>query len=257
MRELRAGEAHIEVWADAPALIARAGQLFAEKARHAVSTEGRFTVALSGGSTPRALYQRLAAAVEPDAPGIPWRDTHIFWSDERCVPPSSQDSNYRMAYDALLGRVHIPAEQIHRMRGEDEPARAALDYEKLLEEQFEKTPPRFNLMLLGVGEDGHTASLFPYSAGLEETKRLVASPFIEKLRAHRLTMTPGAINAARTIMFLVTGRAKAETLRAVLEGERDPRRYPAQLVEPDGGQLIWLVDEAAASLLSPGNGRAH
>lgn len=248
MRRLRLGNAHVEVWADAPLLITRAAELFTETARQAVSARGRFMVALSGGSTPRALYELLAGEVY--APRVPWALTHLFWSDERCVPPTSEESNYRMAHEALLARVPVPAEQIHRMRGEDEPQRAALDYARILEEEFDETPPRFDLILLGMGEDGHTASLFPDSTALDDAEHLVVAPFVEKFKAHRLTMTFRTINAGRSVMFLVSGKAKAETLRAVLEGEREGRRYPAQLVQPASGELAWLIDEAAAKSLS-------
>jgi 6-phosphogluconolactonase len=248
MRRLRAGGAHVEVWADADALITRAAELFAETARQSVAARDRFTVALAGGSTPRALYELLAG--EAYAPRIPWGETHVFWGDERCVPPASNESNYGMAHEAMLARVPVPAEQIHRLRGEDEPEQAARDYEKILGATFDESPPRFDLILLGMGADGHTASLFPDSAALGETERLIAAPYITGLKAHRLTMTPRLINAARSVTFLVAGEAKAASLSAVLEGESDPRRYPAQLVEPASGELVWLVDEAAAGGLS-------
>lgn len=248
MKRLRLGKAHVEVWPDAPTVASRAAELFAETARQAVSARGRFTVALSGGSTPRALYELLAGEVY--ATRIPWNETHIFWSDERCVPPDSEESNYRMAHEAMLVRVPIPEEQIHRLRGEDEPQSAALDYTRILEEEFDETPPRFDLILLGMGEDGHTASLFPDSTALDDHEHLIAAPFIAKFKTHRLTMTLRTINAASSVIFLVTGKAKAETLRAVLEGETGEHSYPAKLVEPAGGELIWLVDEAAAKRLS-------
>jgi 6-phosphogluconolactonase len=175
---------------------------------------------------------------------------HVFWGDERCVPPDSDESNYRMAHEAMLARVPVPVEQIHRMRGEEDPRQAALAYEKMLEERLDENRPQLDLVLLGMGEDGHTASLFPGSSALDDTGHLVAAPFVEKLKAHRLTMTFRAINAARSVMFLVAGEAKADALRAVLEGERDPHHYPAQGVEPAGGELVWLVDEPAAKHLT-------
>jgi 6-phosphogluconolactonase len=249
MRRLRAGQAHVEVWPDAAALTTRAAELFAETARQAVAAADRFTVALAGGSTPRALYELLAG--ETYAPQIPWEETHIFWSDERCVAPTEDESNYHMAYEAMLRRVPVPQEQIHRMRGEDEPERAARAYAKILEETFDENPPRFDLILLGMGEDGHTASLFPESPALDDREQTVAVPFVEKLKAHRLTMTLRTINAASFVMFLVAGEAKCAALRAVLEGERDGKRYPSQLVAPERGELVWLVDEAAARDLTP------
>jgi 6-phosphogluconolactonase len=247
MRRLRAGKAHVEVWPDKAALITRAAELFAETARQSIAWRDTFKVGLAGGSTPRELYELLAGEVY--APRIPWEETHVFWSDERCVPPASEESNYRMAYEAMLARVPVPAAQIYRMRGEEEPAQAALDYEKILEEKLEN-PPQLDLILLGMGEDGHTASLFPGSPVIEDTEHLVAAPFVEKLKAHRLTMTFRAINAARSVTFLVAGEAKAEALRAVLESAKDPHRYPSQAVEPASGELVWLVDEAAAKRLT-------
>lgn len=248
MRRLRLGKAHVEIWANQSALATRAAELLTETARQAVAARERFMVALSGGSTPRALYELLAGEVY--APRIPWNETHVFWSDERCVPPDSEESNYRMAYETMLARVPVPVEQVQRLRGEDEPQKAALDYERILEEEFKENPPRFDLILLGMGEDGHTASLFPDSTALDDHKHLVVSPFVEKFNTHRLTMTLRTINASHSVMFLVSGEAKAETLRTILEGERTGRRFPAQLVQPDSGELVWLVDEAAARGLS-------
>lgn len=249
VKRLRLGGAHVEVWRDASLVATRAAELFTETARQSVASEGRFTVALSGGSTPRALYELLAGDVY--APRTPWDASHIFWSDERSVPPESDESNYHLAYEAMLSRLPVPASQIHRMRGEDEPHRAAMDYERILVEEFDETPPRFDLILLGMGEDGHTASLFPGSSALAESERLVAAPFVEKLNAHRLTMTLRTINAASSVIFMVAGEAKANALRAVLEEERsEDGLYPAQMVRPVRGELIWLVDERAASLLS-------
>lgn len=248
MRRLRLGKAHVEIWADQSALTARAAELFAETARQAVAARDKFRVALSGGSTPRKLYELLAGEIY--APRIPWEETYVFWSDERCVPPDSEESNYRMAYEAMLARVPVPEEHINRLRGEAEAQEAARDYERILEEEFDENPPRFDLLLLGMGEDGHTASLFPDSTALDDKAHLVEAVFVEKLKTYRLTMTLRTINAAASVMFLVAGEAKAETLRAVLEGERTGSRYPAQLVEPERGELVWLVDEAAARGLS-------
>jgi 6-phosphogluconolactonase len=248
MRSLKAGKASVEVWPDADSLTVRAAELFTETALRSVTEHDSFSVALSGGSTPRALYEMLAG--EAYAPRTPWAKTHVFWSDERCVPPSSGESNYRMAFDAMLARVPIPPEQIYRMRGEDEPEQAARDYSQLLREKLNGNPPRFDLVLLGMGEDGHTASLFPNSPALLDTEHLVSAPYVEKLKSHRLTLTPAVINAAASVIFLAAGEKKAETLRIVLEEEGRGREYPAQLVSPTLGELLWLVDEAAAERLS-------
>jgi len=248
MKRLRVGKAHVEVWPNAPALVTRAAELFAETARQSIAWRDKFTVALSGGTTPRRLYELLAGEIY--APQIPWERAHVFWGDERCVAPSDEESNYRMAHEAMLARVPVPEGQIHRMRGEDEPAEAASAYEKVLLAEFDEHPPRFDLILLGMGEDGHTASLFPGTTALGEPQRLVAAPYVAKLGAHRLTMTLPLINAARSVTFLVAGGAKAETLRTVLEGEGETRTLPSQMVEPLEGELVWLVDEAAASGLT-------
>lgn len=247
MRRLRLGEAVLEVMRDAPAVAARGAEIFKEISQRAVEERSRFMVALAGGSTPRALYTLLAS--EHYLSRVPWQATHVFWGDERCVPPESEESNYRMAYDALLGLVPVPREQVHRMRGEDEPERAADDYARVLETEFREPTPRFDLVLLGMGEDGHTASLFPRSGALDETEHLVVAPFVEKLAAHRLTMTFRVINAAAHVAFLVAGASKAATLRAVLKGEQDEPELPARMVRPANGELLWLVDEAAAALL--------
>ena len=237
----------VEVMRDAPEVAERGAEVFKEIAQRAVEARGRFMLALAGGSTPRALYTRLAS--EHYASRIPWQATHVFWGDERCVPPESEESNYRMAYETLLRRVTVPREQVHRMRGEDEPERAADDYARVLETEFREHAPRFDLILLGMGDDGHTASLFPHSEALDDTGHLVIAPFIEKLAAHRLTLTFRVINAAANVTFLVAGASKAATLRAVLKGERDDHELPARRVQPERGELLWLVDEAAASML--------
>ncbi len=237
----------MEVVRDAPEVAERGAEIFREIAQRAVEARGRFMVALAGGSTPRALYTRLAS--EHYALRVPWQATHVFWGDERCVPPESEESNYRMAYETLLCRVPVPREQVHRMRGEDEPESAAHNYARVLETEFRESTPRFDLILLGMGEDGHTASLFPRSEALDDTEHLVIAPFIEKLGAHRLTITFRVINAAAHVVFLVAGASKAATLRAVLKNERDEHELPARMVRPTSGELLWLVDEAAASLL--------
>lgn len=241
--------ARVEVWHDLKDLSARAAELFIATARESIAVEGDFTVALSGGSTPRALYARLAREA-PDE-HADWARTHVFWSDERCVPPDDEQSNYRMARETLLDQVALPPEQVHRMRGEDEPASAAAAYAAELGPHLAARGGRFSLILLGLGDEGHTASLFPHSPALDETKRLVAAPFVEKLKAHRLTLTFRVINNAAKTIFLVSGEAKAAALHAVLETDADPHDWPARMVRPAGdGQLIWLLDRDAAGQLS-------
>jgi 6-phosphogluconolactonase len=209
----------------------------------------RFTWALSGGSTPRDLYRLLAS--DPYRDRLPWHAVHFFWSDERHVPPDHSESNYRMAREAMLDAVPVPPGNLHRIATEEPDAqRAAVRYEVELRSFFASASgewPRFDLVLLGLGKDGHTASLFPGSAAVREHERLVVAPWVEELDAYRITLTLPVLSHARRVLFLASGGEKAEALRAVIEGERDPDLYPAQAVE---GNRLWLVDRAAARLLT-------
>jgi 6-phosphogluconolactonase len=224
-----------------------AAEELTRRAAAAVRARSRFSVALSGGSTPRRLYQLLADPAQPFRDRIDWSATHVFWGDERHVPPDHPESNYRMAREALLDVVPVPAGNVHRMRGEEADApRAARSYEEELRTFF-SGPPQFDLVLLGLGADAHTASLFPGGEAVRERERWVAAPWVEKLGSWRLTLTPPALNRSAAVIFLVQGEEKSDALRAVLEGERDPDRYPAQAVRPASGDLLWLVDDAAAS----------
>ena len=243
MKSFQKRGARVEVWRDLAEVSARGAQIFADTASDCVARRGAFMVALSGGSTPKALYTLLAS--DHHWSQLPWPQTHVFWSDERCVPPDDPQSNYRMAQQALLAHVAIPAEQIHRMRGEDEPSSAAAAYASLLAQEFGTPDPRFDLILLGLGDDGHTASLFPHSRALDDVEHLVAAPFVEKLRAYRLTLTLRVLNHAAKVIFLVSGAAKADALQAVLEESVEAHAWPARMVQPAQGELIWLVDEAA------------
>jgi len=222
----------------------------------AVATRGHFSVALSGGSTPKRLYELLAE--RPFRDEIDWTRLEIFWGDERPVPPNHADSNYGMTRRALLSRVPLPEGRIHRLRGEaPDLDAAAREYEeeiaRVLDESPGGEPPRLDLVLLGLGPDAHTASLFPNTAALRESGRWVVANDVEKLDTRRLTMTALLLNRARRVLFLVAGRDKMEALAGVLEGEFDPERRPAQLIRPQAGELIWLADEA--SLAGLGNGR--
>ena len=195
------------------------------------------TVALSGGSTPKLMYQMLADQFRDE---VQWSNTHFFWSDERHVPPDHADCNYRMANEALLAHVPVPVENIHRIHGENPSAAdAASDYEQTIIEVTKLTLPRFDLIFLGLGTDGHTASIFPGSEVLNETKRLVAAPWVEKLKTHRITMTLPLINNAASVVFLVSGAEKAQIVEEVLA---DGNRYPAQAVKPTQGELIWMIN---------------
>lgn len=248
MRSLNRHGARVEICKDLAEASHQAAELFTATAREAVATHGRCSIALSGGSTPEALYSLLAA--EPFLGSIPWTAMHFFWSDERCVSPGDPQSNYRMAREALLRHVPVPEDHIHRMRGEDDPAAAAVAYAELLTRFFGGTATRFDLLLLGMGDDGHTASLFPHSPALADSDHLVAAPFVEKFGTHRLTLTFRALNASARIMFIVCGAAKAPSLLKVFEsGGDDADSLPAARVKPANGELVWIVDEAAAKLI--------
>jgi 6-phosphogluconolactonase len=244
--------AEVRVFPTLAELSREAAKRFLSLSRDAVDTRGRFAVAISGGSTPRELYALLARP--PFRDEVPWPYVHVFWADERCVPPDHPDSNYRLATDIVLSHVPLPPENVHRMRGEEaDPQAAATEYAAALRDFFgaeETGALRLDLILLGMGGDGHTASLFPGSPILDEKAEPVAAPYVEKLRAHRLTLTPPVLNNARHVIFLVAGAEKADTLRRVLEGPHQPRELPSQIVCPTAGSLTWLVDEDAAHRLS-------
>jgi 6-phosphogluconolactonase len=257
--------ARILVARDLDELSRYAAELFVTLAQRAGDVEGqRFTVALAGGETPGHLYSLLASSQY--APQVPWERVHVFWGDERHVPPDDPASNYRMAYDALLSRVPIPPQNVHRIRAELPDAHeAARTYEDDLRGFFGLQPsalPRFDLVLLGMGTDGHTASLFPRTDTLHDREQgvcnpptsweptlLVAAPWVETLQAYRLTLTPRLLNNADVVVFLVSGERKAATLHAVLEGPLRPDLLPAQIIAPTNGTLLWLVDQAAAAQL--------
>jgi 6-phosphogluconolactonase len=224
-----------------------AARHFASRARDAINERGRFAVALAGGSTPKAAYEVLARDY---AGALDWSKVHVFFGDERTVPPDHEDSNYRMAYEALLSRA--PVRSVHRMRGELRPGEAAAAYEEELREFFGPDDvPRFDLILCGLGEDGHTLSLFPETAALDVTDRWVVANPVLKLETTRLTLTIPVLNASRAVTFLVAGEGKADVLKQILEGDADPRAYPAEVVNPESGDLTWMVDLAAARLLKP------
>jgi 6-phosphogluconolactonase len=219
-------------------------------ASQAVRNKGNFTVALSGGSTPKTLYSLLARNY---AAKLPWDKTFFFWGDERHVPPDHPESNYRMVYEAMLSRVSVPAENVFRVPAEEKDAEAAAcSYEHTVQTFFRLGPgdvPRFDLTLLGIGPDGHTASLFPGTPVLRENQRLVVANWVEKFKAYRITMTFPVLNCSACVMFLVSGKEKSEILREVLENPN--AGLPSQKVRPAQGRLLWLVDRDAASALAP------
>ena len=247
------GRRDIEVLPDAETVARRGADLFALAAQEAAAARGAFVAALSGGETPRALYGLLAR--QQFAQKIPWRRVHLYWGDERCVPPDDERSNYRMAFEAFIGKVPMPADNVHRMRGEDEPDEAARAYERALTRppalaaSSKADLPVIDLLLLGLGADGHTASLFPHTPALREAERLVVVNEGEGT-GKRLTVTYPVINAARHVVFVVTGGAKAGMVAEVLEGLRAPDAVPAQGVAPVRGVVTWLLDRDAASELS-------
>ena len=218
---------------------------FVKKARKAIEENGSFAVALAGGSTPEATYKILASEYG-ESTDLDWSRVHVFFGDERTVPPDHEDSNYRMARETLLD--HVSVGSVHRMRGELPPEEEAVSYEEELRGFFGEGTPRFDLVMLGIGGDGHTASLFPETAALEVTNRLAVTNPVPKLETTRITLTIPVINAARTVTFLVAGEDKAEALQEILEGSADSKVYPAKLVRPDG-DLTWMVDAAAARWL--------
>jgi 6-phosphogluconolactonase len=245
----------LNVRTDAAALAAAAVERFVQAAEQAIVERGRFVVALSGGSTPRRMFELLARGRLVSR--VDWSRVHIVWGDERCVPPTDAESNYRMAREALLDHVPVPPANVHRMHGEDDPERAAAAYESTLRVLFRTAsgPPsaepgqNIDLALLGLGDNGHTASIFPGSAIVDERERWVASEFVPAVSMWRITMTAPLLNAATRILFLVSGGSKASVLERVLEGPRAPHELPAQLIAPTRGRIEWLVDRAAAAEL--------
>jgi 6-phosphogluconolactonase len=243
--------AEIRVLTTPQELFAAAADEVIRTANEAVTERGRFTIALSGGSTPKSLFHLLATNARTT---LPWDRMFFFWGDERHVPPTDPDSNYRMADEAMLSKVPVAAGNVFRMAAENpDAADVALAYEKTLRKFFQLAPaevPRFDLILLGMGPDGHTASLFPGTAALQEKSRLVVANWVNKLKTNRLSFTLPVLNAARCVTFIVSGTDKAGVLKTVLEEDVPGEQYPAKLVQPKDGKLIWLVDRAAASALA-------
>lgn len=237
----------VQVHDDARAASAALAESFAERARSAVEAGGRFAVALTGGSGPRTAYRLLGE--EPYRSRVPWKGVHLFWGDERCVPPGHPRSNFAMAEEAFVGRVPIPRENVHRMRGELPPRQGAGAYARELEAFFGPGVPAFDLVHLGLGADAHVCSLFPFDPLLRERERTVGNALRVPPGEWRVTLTFPVLNAARRVEFIVTGRGKAEAVRRAARGPLDPFRLPAQGVRPASGELHWLLDREAASRL--------
>jgi 6-phosphogluconolactonase len=234
------------VYPDSASFIAGAANFIVDVAVKSIADHDRFALALSGGSTPQPVYTRLASAGYCER--IDWSKVHVFFGDERCVPPAEAGSNYHMVREALLDHVPLPSGNIHRIQGELDPTQAALSYEQDLQALFRtSTFPAFDLICLGMGDNGHTASLFPGTAALRERERWVVAQYVEVITTWRVTFTAPLINAARHVAFLVEGAGKAEMLWRVLDGPYQPDVLPAQLIQPANGQVHWLVDAAAAA----------
>jgi 6-phosphogluconolactonase len=238
---------------DPEALSHAAARHFVTCTRSAVESRGKARLASSGGSTPKATFKLLADPAQPYRALMPWENLEIYWVDERCLPPDHPDSNYRMTRESLLDHVPIPAAQIHRMQGELDPEEAAAKYESELRNQFRlegAQGPVFDLLALGMGDDGHTASLFPHTDALLEMMRLVVANHVpQQKRSWRITLTWPVIIEARELFFLIAGKDKAEPLHSVLQGPYDPETYPSQLIQPRSGKLLMLLDRQAAALL--------
>jgi 6-phosphogluconolactonase len=249
-------EREIRILADGAAIAKSAAQEFIQAAAAAVREKGVFNVSLAGGSTPKALYTLLATdpALRPQ---VPWDKTHLFFGDERHVGPGHPDSNFRMATEAMISRVPLTKDQVVRIKGEYQDAEeAAREYEQALQSYFNLKAgeyPRFDLLLAGMGNEGHTLSLFPGTKALHADGRIVVRNWVGKLYTERITLTASAANNAAQIALMVTGADKACALKAVLEGPLEPEQLPAQLLRPTNGRLLWLVDAAAGSMLASGN----
>ncbi len=235
----------IKVLPDADAIAQAAAERIVQAAGEAIELRNIFTLALAGGSTPKTLYELLAS--DSFRHEVDWARVEIFFGDERSVPPGHPDSNYRMAERAMLARLQIPGDNIYRMAGELDPVEAAEQYDQMLREKF--TDQGMDMILLGMGDDGHTASLFPGTEALGETERLCVANHVPKLRTSRITLTAPFINRARHVLFLVAGAGKKDRVEEVLEGRPDSDRLPVHLIRPESGQLTWLIDAAAAGMM--------
>ena len=238
----------IRTYKNLEAVSRAAAEIFVEKVVDALSARGRFAVALSGGGTPRRLYNLLAES--PIREKIQWKAVHVFWGDERCVPPGDPRSNARMARLALLDHVPLPAENIHPVPCDRSPREAATRYENEIKAFFGTKAPAFDMVLLGLGDNAHTASLFPHTPVLDEKDRWVAEVYVSEQDMHRVTLTAPIINQAREVLFLVSGQGKAKALKQVLQGPFRPHDFPAQLIRTKAGHGLWLVDHDAAARLN-------
>jgi 6-phosphogluconolactonase len=246
------------VYSTPVAVALAAAELFASSVAAAVNARGIARVAISGGTTPKAMFGLLADPAQPFASHVPWDKVDLYWVDERCVPPDDAESNYRMTREALLSKVPLPAGQIHRMEGELEPEVAAARYEAAIRNGFKlegAQTPTFDLVMLGMGDDGHTASLFPHTEALNDMTHIVVANHVPQKDTWRVTLTWPVINQGREVAFLIEGEKKAQVLQEVLQGPYQPETYPSQIIRPASGKLTLLLDTAAAAKLpEPVNG---
>lgn len=239
---------NIHVYPNKEKLVTATAEYVADSIEKAIQKSGLCNVALSGGNTPGGVYSMLAASPYRDR--VDWSRLHLFWGDERMVPPEHQDSNFRMVQETLLNHVKIPGDNIHRIRGESEPPKAAEEYAALLHDHFKTDLPEFDIILLGLGEDGHTASIFPETDAVEECERHAVAVYVSRLNSWRVTLTLPVINAAREILFLVSGKSKSEIIQRIMSIKQPAKELPATMVNPQNGELHWMLDSEAMVLIN-------
>jgi 6-phosphogluconolactonase len=239
---------NIHVYPNKEKLVTATAERVADCIEQAIQQNGLCNLALSGGNTPGGIFSLLASNVYRDR--LDWSRLHLFWGDERMVPPEHQDSNFRLVRETLLDHIKIPDENIHRIRGEIVPEEAAAEYAELLHDHFKESSPCFDLMLLGLGEDGHTASLFPGTDAVEECEKHAVAVFVPKLSAWRVTLTLPVLNAARKVLFLVSGKSKSEMVQHIMSNKQPAKEIPATMVNPQNGELHWMLDSDAMVLIN-------
>jgi len=239
---------NIHAYPNKEKLVAATTGRIADCIEQAIQQNGLCNMALSGGNTPGGIFSLLASIPYRDR--LDWSRLHFFWGDERMVLPEHQDSNFRLVQETLLEHIKIPHENVHRMRGEIAPEEAAAEYAEMLHDHFKESPPCFDLMLLGLGEDGHTASLFPGTDAVEECEKHVVAVFVPKLDAWRVTLTLPVLNAARNILFLVSGKSKSEMVQRIMSNKQPDKEIPATMVNPQNGEIHWMLDSEAMVLIN-------
>ncbi len=239
---------NIHAYPNKEKLVAATTERIADCMEQAIQKNGLCNMALSGGKTPGGIFSLLAS--NPYRDRLDWSRLHIFWGDERMVPPEHQDSNFRLVRETLLDHIKMPDENVHRMRGEIAPEEAAAEYAELLHDHFKDSPPCFDLMLLGLGEDGHTASLFPETDAVEECEKHAVAVFVPKLDAWRVTLTLPVLNAARKILFLVSGKSKSKMVQRIMSNKQPAKEIPATMVNPQNGEIHWMMDSEAMVLIN-------